>query len=58
MDASITHSRTTVQSNTDAVGMTVLRKAIEADSEPALQLIAESTGHLPNHLGQNINTTA
>ncbi len=58
MDATITHTRTTTQSNTDAAGMTVLRKAIEIESEPALQLISGSTGNLPNHLGQNINTTA
>ena len=38
--------------------MTVLRKTIEVEAEPALQLIAENTGNLPNHLGQNINTTA
>jgi hypothetical protein len=58
MEASIIHTRTTTQSNTDAVGMTVLRKTIEVEAEPALQLIAENTGNLPNHLGQNINTTA
>jgi hypothetical protein len=58
MDASIIHTRATVQSNTDAAGMTVLRKAIEIEPESALQLISESTGNLPNHLGQNINTTA
>ena len=58
MDAAIIHTRTTTQSNTDAVGMTVFKKTIEVESEPAIQLIAESTGHLPYHLGQNINTTA
>ena len=58
MEASIIHTRTTTQSNTDAAGMTILKKAIEIDAEPALQLVAESTGHLPSHLGQNINTTA
>ena len=58
MDASIIHTRTTIQSNTDAVGMTVFKKTLEVEAEPALQLIAESTGNLPRHLGQNINTTA
>jgi hypothetical protein len=58
MEASLIHTRTTTQSNTDAAGMTVLKKAIEVETEPALQLIDESTSHLPSHLGQNINTIA
>ena len=58
MDASIIHTRTTTQSNTDAVGMTVFKKTLEVEAEPALQLIAESTGNLPNHLGRNIDTMA
>jgi hypothetical protein len=58
MEASLIHTRTTTQSNTDAAGMTVLKKAIEIETEPAFQLIAETNSHLPSHLGQNINTTA
>ena len=58
MEASLIHTRSTTQSNTDAAGMTILKKTIEIEAEPALQLIAESNGHLPSHLGQNVNTTA
>ena len=58
MEASLIHTRTTTQSKTDAAGMTVLKKAIEVETEPAIQLIADSTAHMPSHLGQNINTTA
>jgi hypothetical protein len=58
MEASLIHTRSTIQSHTDAAGMTVLKKAIEVETEPAMQLIADSTAHLPSHLGRSINTTA
>ena len=58
MEASLIHTRSTVQSNTDAAGMTLLKKSIQVETEPAEQLIADSAAHLPSHLGQNINTTA
>jgi hypothetical protein len=58
MDATITFTRATVQSNTDAAGTTVIKKSVESESMPALRLISERTGSLPDHLGQYIDTTA
>lgn len=46
-----------------AIGITVLKKALDAQSESAAALIqaiepAPTAPNLPPHLGQNINTTA
>lgn len=52
------------QTTGDAVGVSVLKKAMEAEAQNAQQLInavpkAEKTAtNLPPNLGQNINTTA
>ncbi|MCB5187897.1 YjfB family protein [Methylobacillus caricis] len=45
------------------VGMTVLKKALDISSSNALALIQAlpsipSSANLPDHLGQNVNTTA
>jgi hypothetical protein len=47
----------------DDVGYAVLRKALNAESAAAVQLIdalppVQQAPNLPAHLGQNINTTA
>ena len=48
----------------DAVGVAVLKKALNADAQGAMALInsiqppAQGTPSLPPHLGQNVNTTA
>lgn len=47
----------------DAVSIAVLRKALNAESSTAAQLIdalppVQSSANLPGHLGQNINTVA
>jgi hypothetical protein len=47
----------------DEVGYAVLRKALDAESSAAVQLIdalppVQPSANLPGHLGQNINTTA
>lgn len=46
-----------------AVGMAVLRKAIDMQGDTALALLqalpaVPSAANLPAHLGQNVNTTA
>ena len=52
------------QSTGDAVGVSVLKKAIQIEAQNAQQLIdalpqpEKTTNHLPPNLGQNINTTA
>jgi hypothetical protein len=51
----------TQQQTTDAVGVLVLKKAmqIQADSAVALiEALPTPTSSLPAHLGQNVNTTA
>lgn len=51
-------------STNQAVGITVLKKAINLNAASALTLIEAipdtntSSANLPEHLGQNINTTA
>lgn len=50
-------------STNQAIGIAVLKKAIDLSAEGALALIEaipdnSSTQNLPAHLGQNINTTA
>jgi hypothetical protein len=54
-----------VQNSGDAVGMAVLKKAIDIEAQSAMALIAaipqppqQSAANLPPNLGQNINTTA
>jgi len=51
------------QQTGDAVGISVLKKALNAQAQGALALINAATrtpsaSNLPPHLGQNINTTA
>ncbi len=58
MEASFVHTRATIQANTDAAGITVLRKAVEVEVEPILPTNSESTSYFPSHLGQNIDTMA
>lgn len=64
MNTSTSLASMTGQSTGDAVGLSVLRKAMEVESQNAQQLIhavpkAEKTAtNLPPNLGQNINTTA
>jgi hypothetical protein len=47
----------------DAVGMAVLKKALQLQATNAAQLIqmmpkVTPSANLPSHLGQNVNTTA
>ena len=47
----------------DAVGMAVLKKALQLQASNAAQLIQSMpkvtpSANLPSHLGQNVNTTA
>ncbi len=58
MDATIANAVGNTQANSEAVGMTVLKKANEVEAQSALQLVAASSGNLPSHLGRNINTVA
>ncbi len=65
MNVSMNASTSLAQSSDDAVGMTVLKKAINIEAQAALELISAtppspqpSAANLPPHLGQNINTTA
>jgi hypothetical protein len=58
MEASFIHTRATFQANTDAAGVTVLKKAIEVEVEPILPQHSESSSYFDSHLGQNIDTTA
>jgi len=58
MEASFIHTRATIQANTDAAGVTVLKKAVEVEVEPILPSNSESLSYFSSHLGQNIDTTA
>jgi hypothetical protein len=65
MNVSMNTSASLAQSSDDAVGMTVLKKAINIEAQAAVELISAvppspqpSAANLPPHLGQNINTTA
>lgn len=65
MNVNMNTSSTLVQNAGDAVGVTVLKKAIDIQAQSAMALIAaipqppqQSAANLPPHLGQNINTTA
>lgn len=52
------------QSSGDAVGISVLRKAMQIEAQNAQQLInsvtspEQTSANLPPNLGQNVNTTA
>lgn len=52
------------QNTGDAVGLTVLKKALETQAQGAMALVnaipqpAQIASSLPSHLGQNVNTTA
>jgi hypothetical protein len=58
MDATINSAISTAQSHATAVGMAVLKKANEGDSDTAMQLVNARAANLPSHLGRNINTIA
>lgn len=65
MNVSMNASAALAQSGNDAVGMTVLKKAINIEAQAAVELISAvppspqpAASNLPPHLGQNINTTA
>jgi hypothetical protein len=53
---------TTNARNTQDVGMTVLKKAMDISATTATELIASlpapASSNLPPNLGQNVNTTA
>lgn len=52
------------QSNGDAVGITMLKKAMDIEAQNVQQLVSsisspeKSSVNLPKNLGQNVNTTA
>lgn len=65
MNVNMNTSATLVQNAGDAVGMAVLKKAMDIQAQNAAALIAalpqppqQSAANLPPNLGQNINTTA
>jgi hypothetical protein len=58
MEASFIHTRATIQANTDAAGVMVIKKAVEVDVEPIVPSNSDSSSYFPSHLGQNIDTTA
>lgn len=65
MNINMNTSSALAQTSNDAVGMRVLKKAIDVEAQAALNLINAiskpqqlSAANLPPHLGQNINTSA
>lgn len=65
MNVNMNTSAASVRDSGDAVGLSVLKKAIDIEAQGAMALIAalpqppqQSAANLPPHLGQNINTTA
>jgi len=65
MNINMNTSASLAQKTGDAVGIAVLKKAIDIEAQGAMQLIdaipqppQQSAANLPPHLGQNINTTA
>lgn len=63
MDISMNTSSALEKAGGDAVGMTVLKKAIDVEAQGAMSLInaipqpsQTSSSNLPSNLGQNINT--
>lgn len=63
-NASTTLASMTGQTTGDAASLAVLKKAIQIESQNALQLVnavtqpAKTSNNLPPNLGQNVNTTA
>ncbi len=65
MDINMNTSAALAQNSNDVVGLTVLKKAINAEAQAAMSLISAiplppqiQAANLPPNLGQNINTTA
>ncbi|HZW24897.1 MAG TPA: YjfB family protein [Gallionella sp.] len=63
MNVNINTSAAPVRDSGDAVGLSVLKKAIDIEAQSAMALIAAlpqppQPANLPPHLGRNINTTA
>lgn len=67
MSISIGNSASLVSGTKDMAGVTVLRKALDMESQSAMTMINSiaqttqatvSAANLPPNLGQNINTTA
>ncbi len=61
MDISMNTSSAIAQNVNGAVGVAVLKKALTAEAQGAMQLIdavSSPQSSLPPHLGQNVNTTA
>lgn len=64
MDVSMNTSTAIAQNANDAVGLAVLKKAMDVEAQSAMALInaipqpAQSSANLPPHLGQNINVVA
>lgn len=65
MNVNMNTSAAPVRDSGDAVGMLMLKKAIDIEAQSAMALIAaipqppqQSAANLPPNLGQNINTTA
>jgi hypothetical protein len=65
MNVTMSTSAALAQYSDDAVGMTVLKKAVNIEAQAAVELInavppspQTAAANLPPHLGQNINTTA
>jgi hypothetical protein len=65
MDINMSSSSALAQSSGNAVGMTVLKKAIDIEAQTAMSLInaipkapQTNSANLPPNLGQRINITA
>lgn len=63
MDVSMNTSASLAQSANDAVGLTVLKKAMDVEAQGAQMLLnalpqPARAPNLPPNLGQNVNTTA
>ena len=64
MNASVALASATGQNTGDAVGLSVLKKAIDMQAQSAAALVnalsqpEKNSTNLPPNLGQNVNTTA
>lgn len=63
MNVNMNSSVSLAANSSDAVGIAVLKKAIDIEAQGAMALInaipqPQKLTNLPPHLGQNINTTA
>lgn len=61
MDVSMNTSASLAQGASDAAGLTVLKKAMDIETQSVqalLDAIPQPAVNLPSNLGQNINTTA